>query len=118
MSDVDWTQRREQVMERDRLTCQRCGRSFADSRPLEAAHVVARAKGGSDDLNNLRALCIACHSDVDGWDVGDFDNSRRVDRVASYVRHRERLRGAAFVSRVASLLGVTYERASDLLDSR
>lgn len=113
---TDWSTTRERVMERDDHTCQRCGRRFRDSRPLEAAHITARADGGSDDLRNLRALCIACHSEVDGWDVGDFGGSaRRVRRVASYVRHVDRLAGAAFVSRVASLLGVDYETADELL---
>lgn len=113
-----WAETREQVMERDGLTCQRCGRSFRDSRPLEAAHIVARADGGNDQLVNLRALCIACHSEVDGWDVRDFYDANRVSRVASYVSHVERLDGAAFVSRVASLLGVSYDEARDLLDER
>jgi 5-methylcytosine-specific restriction endonuclease McrA len=117
-SDVAWADRRDEVMLRDSLTCQRCGRTFEDSRPLEAAHIVARAEGGSDEPDNLRALCIACHSDVDGWDVGDFENSNRVRRVASYVSHVERLGGAALVSRSASLLGVDYDRAAELLEER
>lgn len=112
----DWSDRRDRVMQRDGYRCQECGERFADSRPLEAAHIVARADGGSDAMENLRTLCIACHSDVDGWDVGDFDHSSRVDRVASYVYHRENLRGAAHTARTASLLGLDYDGADELLD--
>lgn len=107
---------RDAIIDRDDHTCQRCGEAFFDSRPLEVSHDVARSEGGSDDPNNLETLCIACHAEKDGWEVGDFDDTAaRVARVASYVRD-EGYDGLGFLGRVASLLGVSPTKASDLLD--
>jgi len=62
---------------------------------------------------------VGCHSDVDGWDVGDFPESRRVERVATYVRHQQNLYGAAFVSGFMSLAGMEErEEARRLLEER
>lgn len=34
---------------------------------LEIDHIKARAKGGSDDTDNLRYLCSNCHSQTSNW---------------------------------------------------
>lgn len=46
------------VLRRDSFTCQECG---CTDRPLHVDHVVARANGGSNDENNLQALCDKCN---------------------------------------------------------
>lgn len=51
-----WQAIRRRVMERDGWTCQLCG-APAD----EVDHVVPWSMGGTDDLDNLRALCRRCH---------------------------------------------------------
>ncbi|WP_117363768.1 HNH endonuclease [Natrarchaeobaculum sulfurireducens] len=53
-----WEALRRQTLRRDGYACQRCG---ADDRTLQAHHVIPRAAGGPDDLENLVTLCRPCH---------------------------------------------------------
>jgi hypothetical protein len=48
------------VMKRDEFTCTLCGASGRGVR-LEVDHKVPRAKGGTDDLDNLQTLCFNCN---------------------------------------------------------
>ena len=48
---------RAQVLERDNYTCQRCR---CLDKKLEARHTLARRFGGTDDLDNMTALCCKC----------------------------------------------------------
>ena len=52
----------------DRGICQNCGiitywqpRFPGDPDAYDMAHIVSRGAGGSDTLENVRALCHACH---------------------------------------------------------
>ncbi len=51
---------RRQVLKRDDYRCTVCGAT----EHLEVHHIVARADGGTNDLENLVTLCMACHSDT------------------------------------------------------
>ena len=57
---------RAQVLERNGYTCQMCGIGAGDpakdGRParLHVGHIVDRSHGGTDTLDNLRALCSQC----------------------------------------------------------
>ena len=55
-----WERLRGQVFDRDGHRCQECGRAGR----LEAHHVVELANGGTNDMNNLKTLCRACHIDT------------------------------------------------------
>ena len=48
------------VMKRDSFSCVRCGRSGLGVR-LEVDHRNPRAKGGSDNIDNLQTLCFECN---------------------------------------------------------
>lgn len=56
-----------QVMERNGLTCQRCGAGQGDTdedgRPvrLHVHHIVPKSEGGEDKLSNLQTLCSQCN---------------------------------------------------------
>lgn len=56
-------QRRRLVLERDDHRCVLCGRGPDSSHRLwlEVDHVVPLSSGGSNDVDNLRTLCNACH---------------------------------------------------------
>ncbi len=59
---AEWSQIREAVLARARWGCQACGSRAR----LDVHHVVKRAQGGSDfDLDQLIALCRACHDRTD-----------------------------------------------------
>ncbi|MFT4051108.1 MAG: HNH endonuclease [Microbacterium sp.] len=40
--------------------CQICGKDLA-GKDATADHIFPRAAGGKDELDNLRALCLACN---------------------------------------------------------
>jgi shikimate kinase len=62
-----WVKLRETVLTRDMYLCQECLR---DNRPTPLGikprdhavdHILPKAKGGTDDLDNLESLCTPCH---------------------------------------------------------
>ncbi|PKH12613.1 HNH endonuclease [Pseudomonas sp. 43NM1] len=53
-----WRRRRATILLRDHYTCRVCG-LITDQ--LEVDHIVNLAQGGSDDDDNLQAICIPCH---------------------------------------------------------
>lgn len=57
-----WTKRREQVMQRDRYLCQPCERQGRVTPAKQVDHITPKAKDGSDDFDNLQAICDACHT--------------------------------------------------------
>ncbi len=62
---------RYEVLKRARFRCELCGVS-ADVRALEVDHIVPRNKGGTDDPDNLQALCYRCNSMKRDRDATDF----------------------------------------------
>jgi 5-methylcytosine-specific restriction endonuclease McrA len=59
---------RDDCWARDKGTCQECGialykapRFFGDPQAYDMAHIKSRGAGGSDTLENVRALCHRSH---------------------------------------------------------
>ena len=52
---------RKQIMERDRYTCQNCGKYMPDEVGLHIDHIIPIAKGGKSIPSNLRVLCSKCN---------------------------------------------------------
>ena len=50
--------RRQRIMEREGHVCRLCQSAFA----TEVDHVVPIEDGGTDEADNLQALCHACHA--------------------------------------------------------
>jgi 5-methylcytosine-specific restriction endonuclease McrA len=48
---------RTTVFEKDKYTCQKCGRREA----LQVDHIIPVSKGGTNDLSNLQTLCRSCN---------------------------------------------------------
>lgn len=64
-----WAATRRQVIVRDASTCQLCGKII--SGPVHVDHIIAKADGGTDALENLRCLHPHCHSKVTAeWKKG------------------------------------------------
>ncbi|QIO25467.1 HNH endonuclease [Haloarcula sp. JP-L23] len=60
---------RERVLERDNYTCQRCGSESDDVRTqaevnLHCHHIIPKAAGGPDVMENAVTLCERCHKRV------------------------------------------------------
>jgi len=57
------------VLDRNGFTCQMCGSVAGEPHPsdpsrkvrLHIGHIIDKSKGGSDDPNNLRAICSVCN---------------------------------------------------------
>lgn len=54
-----WSALRQLALDRAKGRCERCGGYFG--RGLHCHHRFSRAEGGTDTLDNLEALCLACH---------------------------------------------------------
>jgi diadenosine tetraphosphate (Ap4A) HIT family hydrolase/5-methylcytosine-specific restriction endonuclease McrA len=78
---------RYEVLKRAAFRCELCGAS-AEDRALEVDHIVPRNAGGSDDPNNLQALCYSCNAMKRDRDTVDFRGMP--------ARYRERSEGCIF----------------------
>jgi len=63
-----WVRLRKHILERDKHICQPClaaGMLTTHKRgaSLEVDHITPKAKGGTDDPENLQAICRPCHRD-------------------------------------------------------
>lgn len=54
--------RRFRILQRDEFQCRYCGRRARDGVRLEVDHIVPRARGGSDNDDNLVTACHECNS--------------------------------------------------------
>lgn len=57
---------RQEILERDKCTCQSCGEKFELGK-LEVHHIIPKAHGGEDLRTNLITLCVYCHSQEDWY---------------------------------------------------
>jgi HNH endonuclease len=57
-NDPQWLALRQQVLERDKFTCQYCGQQGGK---LHCDHVIPVARGGINDLSNLVTACERCN---------------------------------------------------------
>jgi 5-methylcytosine-specific restriction protein A len=79
-----WGKARKEAMARDKGLCQPCLKDGRVTAAHAVDHIMSKAKGGTDDLDNLQAICRACHLDktltelgrrrkrrigIDGWAV-------------------------------------------------
>jgi 5-methylcytosine-specific restriction protein A len=61
-----WKAARREVLLRDAYQCQMCG-ACVSGRRAHVDHIVPKREGGSDEVSNLRTLCVSCHSKHEGW---------------------------------------------------
>lgn len=57
-----WDRLRLSILDRDRHLCQPCLPAGRVTPARTVDHIIPRAKGGTDDPDNLRAICDACHA--------------------------------------------------------
>lgn len=58
---TDWRKLREQILKRDLGLCQACAANGRTQPARHVDHVIPKAQGGTDHVNNLQALCVPCH---------------------------------------------------------
>lgn len=60
--DANWSRLRLVILQRDSYLCQVCLAKKQRVTQADAVdHIAPKAKGGTDDPANLRAICRACH---------------------------------------------------------
>ena len=74
-----WKLRRVQVLNRCGFRCVRCGKPGR----LEVHHKTKIADGGSDDLENLEALCRKCHFRAHKRRIRDPEHAEWIDFIES-----------------------------------
>jgi len=55
-----WMLARRQCLQRDNYQCRSCG-DVVYGKKAHADHIIPKAQGGSDLLENLQTLCATCH---------------------------------------------------------
>lgn len=66
----EWVRTRDAIMQRDSYLCQPC---LAKGRPTPATqvdHIKPKAIGGTDEAENLQAICDVCHDAKTAADNG------------------------------------------------
>jgi 5-methylcytosine-specific restriction protein A len=58
---AEWTKKRDQIMERDGGLCQTCARAGRVTLAYAVDHKVPKFEGGTDDDENLEAICKPDH---------------------------------------------------------
>ncbi|MCC7269314.1 MAG: HNH endonuclease [Rhodocyclaceae bacterium] len=56
-----WAKLRSRIMQRDCGLCQPCLKAGRVTPARQVDHVISKAEGGTDDEDNLQAICMACH---------------------------------------------------------
>ncbi len=77
-----WDKLRNVALQRDKWLCVACMAKDRITPAKEVDHIIRKAGGGTDDLDNLQSLCTPCHADktrmesggaavisVDGWPI-------------------------------------------------
>jgi hypothetical protein len=71
---------RYEVLKRANKRCELCGvkdgdEDYDNRLPLHVDHIVPRSKGGSNEIQNLQVLCMACNLGKSNRDDTDFRSS-------------------------------------------
>lgn len=75
------------------LPCRRCGRPVHPGQRWQVGHVIDRARGGSDHLENQWPEHAYCNESAGGKLGAARSNARRADLTARRDIRRERARG-------------------------
>lgn len=57
----EWVRTRVRILTRDSGLCQPCLRAGQVTLAKQVDHIIAKAAGGTEDDDNLQAICTACH---------------------------------------------------------
>lgn len=81
----EWVKLRGRILDRDQHLCQACYRKGRITEAREVDHIVPKAQDGTDEDENLEAICTPCHKaktqaerqgarrvtfGEDGWPIG------------------------------------------------
>jgi 5-methylcytosine-specific restriction protein A len=58
---AEWRKMRDLVLAQEKC-CARCGCEGSPGNPLSVDHIIPKARGGTNDRDNLQTLCHKCNS--------------------------------------------------------
>lgn len=58
-----WQKLRKQILQRDNHLCVMCMNQGLLTEATDVDHKLNKAKGGTDDMDNLQSLCFECHKE-------------------------------------------------------
>lgn len=79
---------RFEAFKRDGFTCQYCGRK-PPAVVLQADHVVPRAEGGTDEIENILTACFDCNNGKAAVSLDDITDVVDVEERTRLIRERE-----------------------------
>lgn len=77
------------VLDRNGFTCQMCGAAAGEPHPydegrktrLHIGHIIDKSMGGSDEANNLRAICSVCNEGASNLTLNRPDTIKLIAQV-------------------------------------
>lgn len=77
------------VLDRNGFTCQMCGVAAGEPHPydngrktrLHIGHIIDKSMGGTDDVNNLRAICSVCNEGASNLTLNRPDTIKLIAQV-------------------------------------
>ncbi len=77
------------VLDRNGFTCQMCGAAAGEIHPydhgritrLHIGHIIDKSMGGTDDANNLRAICSVCNEGASNLTLNRPDTIKLIAQV-------------------------------------
>lgn len=75
---AQWRHMRDAVMHRDNYLCQVCLADGIYTTASEVDHIKPKSDGGTDEIDNLQAICKSCHQE-----------KTKAEAVRGFLSHRE-----------------------------
>jgi hypothetical protein len=80
---------RAYVLDRNGFTCQMCGAGAGEAHPYDAGrktrlhigHIIDKSMGGTDDPNNLRAICSVCNEGAANITPARSDSAKLIAQI-------------------------------------
>jgi 5-methylcytosine-specific restriction protein A len=77
-----WDKLRKRILARDMHLCQPCLDAGIATPAREVDHITPKANGGTDDADNLQAICTPCHQDKTAREAAEAQGRQPKKRLA------------------------------------
>ena len=76
-----WDKLRKIIIKRDMALCQPCLTKGRPTPFTQVDHITPKAKGGTDEHDNLQCICTPCHSDKTQREAAEAQGRQAKDRL-------------------------------------
>ena len=78
-----WDKLRKLAMDRDDWLCQPCKREGRATPAREVDHIIPKSQGGTDDLDQLQAICKTCHQEKTQREAAEAQGRKSKPRIGA-----------------------------------